>query len=301
MPLGTGAAGPPPAPAVDDIARFETESVPMVVDGQDTSDWIAEGGAGLTVDAAAGGAGWTMTFADPGTGLPARSRVRIWRPVRPGDAELFDFEHQDEPTRAGIRSYLEDGFWIPVRDFSVKINGLPVLPPVVIAAADRHELALPIKVAGPASITVTPTGGRTLDHSRVGDDPPRGERWALELSGRKAVEAPIVFPVKVAYGAIAPTVDRRFDLTVEPNFMIDTTPAGGPYVLSEAGGPLTLDVAGGTAPYEVESELPDGVIANVAGSTITLFADDTARVGRHMLVVEDDDDRLGIREIRIEL
>jgi hypothetical protein len=287
-------------PAANDVSRFLTEQAQLTVNDQDTSSWIAEGGAGLSIVAAEGGNGWTVTFSNPGVPLPARGRIRIWRPVEPDDAELFDLEHRDEPTREGIRSYLDEGFWLPIRDFSVEIADLPGLRPVTIAAKDRHELDLPIKVAGPARIVVTPAAGRTLTHERVGDVGPRGERWAFELDGRRAVEAPLVFKVKVQYGSGLGSVDREFDLTVEPNFTIDTNPAGGPYAVSEAA-PLTLEIAGGTAPYEVESDPPDGVRANLAANIITMTADDTASAGRHFLIVEDDNDELGLRELRIEL
>jgi YD repeat-containing protein len=300
-PLATGSAGPPPAPATDDVSRFETESVPLTVDGQDTTAWIAEGEGGLTVTPAAAGNGWSVRFADPATGLPARGRLRIWRPVRGDDAELFDFQHEDEPTRVGIRSYIDEETWIPIRDFSVEIASLPALNAAPFEAAAERELAVPVVLAGAGSIRVTPTGGRTLAVERVGEDPPRGERWSFELSGRKAVEAPITFPVVVSFGRAPDAVERPFDLTVNPNFTIDTNPAGGPYVVSEAGGPLVLQIASGTAPFEVESDLPDGVTAQVSGRTVTITADGTATAGRHVLVLEDDDDRLGIREVRIEL
>jgi YD repeat-containing protein len=298
-PLAKGTSHP--AATAPAASRFETETAPLTVAGQDTSDWIAEGEAGLSPARAPGGRGWTVTFADPGGGLPARSRIRIWRPVRPDDPDLFDFEHEDEPTRAGIRSYLDDELWLPVRDFPVEILALPALPDASIAAADHHELALVIKLAGPASIVVTPTGGRTLRHERIGDDGPRGERWRLELDGRKAVETDLVFPVQVTFGTGTGSVRRGFELTVTPNFTLDTDPAGGPYTVSAAGGPRTLRIGGGTAPFRVTSALPDGMSAELTGTTITISAEDTARAGEHVLTVTDGDGRLGERRIVIEL
>jgi hypothetical protein len=71
--------------------------------------------------------------------------------------------------------------------------------------------------------------------------------------------------------------------------------------VSAAGGPRTLRIGGGTAPFRVTSALPDGMSAELTGTTITISAEDTARAGEHVLTVTDGDGRLGERRIVIEL
>jgi hypothetical protein len=181
----------------------------------------------------------------------------------------------------------------------VETTEIPVLADTTISAADEHVRNLPLDVAGAGRIVVTPTDGRTLVHEQADDE--RMDLWRFELDGTRALEASLTFPVRVTFGRGAVTVDRGFDLTVDPNFTIDTPAAGGPYVVSEAGGPLTLEIDGGTAPFEVTGDLPDGVTASVAGSTITVTADATASPGSAMLVIEDATEHLGIRSLRVEL
>jgi hypothetical protein len=299
MPLAAATAGPPPPLPSGDVSRMTTQRAHLAVTGQDTTDWIAEADGAVSVERVAGGRGWTLVFGDPGGGLPVRNRVRVWRPVRGDDPELFDFEHRDEPTRAGVRSYLDEEFWIPVRDFSVETTEIPVLADTTISAADEHIRNLPLDVAGAGRIVVTPTDGRTLVHEQADDE--RMDLWRFELGGTRALEASLTFRVRVTFGRGAVTVDRDFDLTVDPNFTIDTPAAGGPYVVSEAGGPLTLEIDGGTAPFEMTGDLPDGVTTSVAGSTITVTADATASPGSAMLVIEDAAEHLGIRSLRVEL
>ncbi len=300
MPLASGTAGPPPALPSGDLTRIVTQTARLTVTDQDTTDWIAEADGSVTVTRIAGGQGWTLVFGDPGGGFPVRSRVRIWRPVRGDDPELFDFEHRDEPTRVGRRSYIDDEFWVPVRDFSVVTTELPALPSTSITAAAEHVRNLPLPIDGAGSVVVTPTGGRTLRHEQAaGDD--RMDLWRFELDGTKALESALTFEVEVTFGTGAATLARDFQLTVTPNFTIDTAPGGGPYAVSEAGGALTLQIGGGAAPFEVAGELPPGVDASVAGTTITVTADATASPGTHVLVVRDADDHLGIRTLTVEL
>ena len=124
-PAATGAS-----PAVPGIPRFVTEKQTLTVTGRDTSRWQAAAGTGITLTPRAGGNGWDLAVSPPAAGvaLPADVRVRIWAPVRPADQAMFDLIHPDVPTLAGLRSYLDDEFWIPVRDFLVTVTDLPALP-----------------------------------------------------------------------------------------------------------------------------------------------------------------------------
>ncbi len=298
LPLAQGDPGPPPAPTTGDVSRVMTQRAHLVVDGQDTTGWAIEVGPGLAAEAVPAGQGWTVTFGDPGTGFPARSRLRIWRPVRGDDADLFDFEHDDEPTHAGIRSYLDEVVWLPVRDCSVETTELGTLADSTMAAHAEHVRNLPIPVAGAGSIVVTPTDGRTLVHEPVGDGAANRE-WRFTLDGRRAVEEPIAFPVRVRFGQGATTVDRTFTITVEPSIVLDTTPAGGPREVGDTAGALALAISGGTPPYEVDGALPTGLQASIGGATVTLTTTAGAGAGSHVLVVRDAADRLGIRTVTI--
>lgn len=304
-PFATGAAvAVPPATFVE---RFLTETHPLVVSGRDTSTWEAQADAGITLTRRAGGRGWDLAVAAPGAAaLPHDARVRIWARVARDDAEIFDLEHDAVPTLRGRRSYLDDVLWIPVRDFVVRITDLPVLPAAAFAAAAEFDLTVPVKLAGRASIVPT---GNLLSVERVEDVAPRGEKWRFRLAGRRAVEAARVVPVTVRFGSGAGAVERRFDLTVNPNFTIDKPAAVAAYEVTPAA-PLVLTVSGGAGGFRVEAQPPSSSRASVAvsGATVTVTvapppagapAGPPAAPVNYDLVLRDSDDHLGVRTVTI--
>lgn len=255
------------APTGPGIARFITEKQILKVAGHNTTAWEAAAGAGVTVTARPAGAGWDLTVDPPAAGatLPADVRVRIWAPVRPADADLFDLDHPDVPTLAGKRTYIDDEFWIPVRDFLITVTDLPALPPgggpATMTAAGSFDLELPIKVAGPASIV---PAGNLLQVKREADVAPRGERWRFTAAKDKFVESAQNVDVVVRFGA---GVERKFTITVDPNFTLDAaafdvTPAA----------PLDLTITGGSGPFELVDDPPEASRARVGitGTTVTV-------------------------------
>lgn len=249
------------------LVRFITEKESLVVSGHTTTGWPAVGEKGVTVTARAGGSGWDLSVDPPAAGvaLPVDVRVRIWAPVRPWDANLFDLDHPDIPTLGGRRSYLDDDIWIPVRDFLVQVTDLPPLPvggaPATMTANGSYDLDLPIKIPGQASIVPS---GTLLRASRDGDRPPRGERWKFTAAGDRFVETPQVVHVVVRF---ATGVDRPFDITVNPNFTLDAAA----FDATQAA-PLELTITGGTPPYTVIAQPPadDRAEVTIVGATATV-------------------------------
>jgi hypothetical protein len=261
-PAATGAS-----PAGPGIARFITERQSLTVTGRTTTAWQAVAGPGITLAARGGGNGWDLTVNLPagGVALPTDVRVRIWAPVRPADADLFDLTHPDVPTLAGKVSYLDDAFWIPVRDFLITVTDLPALPVGGAAAAmtanGSYDLDLPIKVAGPASIVPS---GTLLSVSWVQDVAPRGERWRFVVAGDKFIESTQVVHVVVRFAA---GLDRPFDITVNPNFTLQAAA----FEVTQAN-PLTLTVTGGSGPFTVVEQPPAASRATVtvSGTSVTV-------------------------------
>ncbi len=257
---GAGPVGP-------GIARFITEKQALTVTGLNTGRWQAAAGAGITLTPRAGGNGWDLTVDKPAAGvaLPTDVRVRIWAPVRPTDDALFDLKHPDVPTLAGKVSYLDDEFWVPVRDFLITVTDLPTLPvggaAATMTANGTFDLDLPIALAGPASIV---PAGALLSVRRTKALPPRGEQWRLSVAGDKFLEAARVVPVVVRFG---PGVERPFDITVNPNFTLDA-----PGFTVTPAAPLPLTITGGTAPFTVVSQPPAATRATaaVSGTTVTV-------------------------------
>lgn len=255
------------APTGPGIARFIAEKQTLKVAGRNTTAWQAAAGAGVTVTARPAGAGWDLTVDPPaaGTTLPTDVRVRIWAPVRPTDADLFDLDHPDAPTLTGKRSYIDDEFWIPVRDFLITVTDLPALPPgggaATMAAAGSFDLELPIKVAGPASIV---PAGKLLQAKREGDVAPRGERWRFTAAKDKFVEFAQNVDVVVRFGA---GVERKFTITVSPDFTLDAAAFE-----VTAAAPLDLTITGGSGPFELVDDPPGASRArvDVAGTTVTV-------------------------------
>ncbi|HYQ68296.1 hypothetical protein [Actinophytocola sp.] len=285
------------------VERFITETQPLTVKDRDTTNWEASGGAGVTLTPNAPGRGWTLTVsAPPATPLPHEARVRIWAKVGRTDPEIFDLHHDEVPTLAGRRSYLENDLWIPVRDFLLRIKDLPALPTVQFTAAGQGDLDLPIALPGPASIV--PGAPGVLAYSRVQAVPPRGERWRFTLAGRKAVPEPRDIPVTVRFGGGA-GVPRAFTVRVTPNFTLDKPPATAAYEVTPTAS-LTLTITGGVAPYRLETTPPSATTAKatLSGNTITLTVSastaPTPPPVNFDLVVKDNTDKLAIRTITIK-
>lgn len=260
-PAATGAT-----PTGPKLARFVTEKQTLTVVGRNTNGWQAAADADVTVTSRPAGRGWDLSVDAPAPGavLPRDVRVRIWAPVRPGDANLFDLDHPDVPTLVGHRSYLEDEFWLPIRDFLITVSDLPALPvgpPATMKANGSYDLDLPIRLAGPASIVPT---GALLQASRDSDRPPRGERWKFTAAGDRFVETTQVVHVVVRF---APGIERPFDITVDPNFTLDAAA----FEATQAT-PLALTITGGTAPFTVVAPPPAASRATVAiaGTTATV-------------------------------
>jgi hypothetical protein len=108
------------------------------------------------------GRGWTLKASHAfAAGAPV-SRVRLYRVIERNDP-AFDltYDHPDRepvPSLAGVRSYLTDPLWIPVRDFQLEVEDLPPLPDATRAAATTSDTAytleLPIPVAGGGGLLV---------------------------------------------------------------------------------------------------------------------------------------------------
>ena len=305
-PFATGT--PATAPPATLLERFVTEKEPLTVSNRNTSSWTAEAdpGSGIALTPRAGGRGWDVVVARPagGVALPHDARVRIWARIGKDDTAVFDLHHDGIPSLRGRRNYLEEDLWIPVRDFVVRVKDIPPLPPKAFNAADHFDLDVEVKLTGRASIVPT---GALVEFERTESVPPRGERWRFRKAGRKAVEAAQVVPVTVRFGSGAGTVDRRFDLTVNPNFTIDKLAVVPAYEVTPAA-PLVLTVNGGAGGFSVVDNPPAAARTRVevAGATITLTVDPPpvppgpARAPvNYVLVVKDSDNHLGMRTITI--
>lgn len=264
------ASGSGPAPGVVTLQRFVTEKQPLVVAKRNTSTWAAQAdpGKGVTLTARSGGTGWDLSVAAPGgvVALPVDARVRIWAKVDPADTQLFDLVHPEVPTLKNRRSYLDTELWIPVRDFIVKVEDLPPLPAVSMDAGGSVEVETKVKLTGSASIVQV---GNLLAISRVGDAGTRGEKWRFAMGGLQAVERTAVVKVTVKFGS-APTVDRPFDLTINPNFTLDAAAFD-----ATVAAPLDLTITGGSAPFTVVDQPPNSTRAKatISGSTVTVKID----------------------------
>ncbi|MBT2518846.1 hypothetical protein J7E29_15495 [Streptomyces sp. ISL-90] len=248
------------------LARFVTEKEHLVVIGRNTTGWQAAADPGITLTPRPAGGGWDLSVDAPAAGaaLPRDVRVRVWASVKPGDANLFDLDHPDVPTLAGHRSYLDDDFWLPIRDFLVTVSQLPTLPvgpAATMKANGSYDLDLPIKLAGPANIVPS---GSLLQVSRDSDRPPRGERWKFTAATDRFVEVTQVVHVVVRF---ATGIERPFEITVDPNFTLDAAA----FEATQAA-PLVLTITGGTGPFTVVAQPPAASRATVtiAGTTATV-------------------------------
>ncbi|TDE92445.1 hypothetical protein EXU48_12810 [Occultella glacieicola] len=293
---------PATTPQATLVERFITETQRLRVEAVKVNQLVAQAEAPIRLTSGADGEGWDLTVdlpAPPAT-LPHEARVRIWATIGRNDPELFDLHQADIDSLRDRRSYLDADLFVPVRDFLVRVVDLPVLPDGVIAAAEDFDVDVPVKLSGPAAIIPT---GTTLAVERVEDRPPRGERWRLHVAGRRAVPEQVVVPVTVRFGTGTGTVDRTFDVTVNPNFTIDKAPAVAAYEATPAA-PLVLTVTGATGALSVANEPPadSRTVVTITGTTVTVTVQgpgpraDTA----YDLVLEDGNQRLGIRRITLK-
>ena len=256
-PAATGAL-PVPAPGDPKLERFITEKQTLTVSERNTTGWQAVADPGITLAPRPAGGGWDLSVDAPAAGSPALPRdvrVRIWAPIRPDDANLFDLDHPDVPTLVGHRSYLDESFWMPIRDFFVTIVDLPALPigpAAKMKIGDSYDLDLPIKLAGPANIIPS---GALLRASRDSDRPPRGERWKFSAAGDRFIEATQTVNVVVRFAA---GIERKFAIAVDPNFTLDAAA----FEVTQAT-PLELTITGGTAAFTVVDQPPAASRATV--------------------------------------
>ena len=221
--------------------------------------------ASVTQAAMTGNNGWQLQLSAAVPAAPVR--MRIFRVIKKNDAG-FDLAFKDVPTLAAAHSYLAGDVFVVIRDFLLEVQALPALGPQTRAYDDPLELALPIRlVAGERAITITPPAGLARPPvARAGDGPGRGERWKIGPL-EQPPEEDGVFKVKVTYGRTGNSVDKDFDLTLQPQIRI----AGAAGFEARKTAPLTLTITGGGEPYTLASEgMPSGSAAAVAGSTITV-------------------------------
>lgn len=307
-PIPSGAGAVPAGTTI--VERFVTEKDAVTVPGSDTTAWQASvvlapgAGAGTApgvVTPRAAGAGWDLAVTSPATGgLGAASvdtRLRIWAHVGATDAHVFDFAPEDLP--GAERSYLAGELWLPVRDVVLRVLDLPVLPAATIAAADDLDLAVVVKLAGPASIVGT---GAPIRAQRVGDVAPRGESWKIGLSGRRAVADPVGVAVMVSFGdGSTGLVERPFTLTIAPNFALPRKDGG---VLFEAtpATPLVLAASAHSGALSVAEQPPGEAKAriDIAGDdvTVTVTAAPVAPV-TFDVVMKDAAGRLAMRTVTV--
>jgi YD repeat-containing protein len=292
-PIATGAGAVPAGTTTLD--RFVTEKATLIVGGSDTSAWQA------TI-VRAPGAGWEVAFTSPtpaGLGVASvDARLRIWAHVDPADAGIFDLEPQDLPG-AG-RSYLQGELWLPVRDVVVRVADLPALPAAAIAAADDHEVTFVVKMAGPGSIV---GAGPGVLATRVGDAPPRGEKWKIGLKGRRAVADRTDVPVTETFGdATMGIVERAFTLTIDPNFSLPRKD-GGAVFEATPGAPLVLSATAHSGGLTVAEQPPADAKASIGITgddvTITVAAAPPAGPVTFDVVVKDASGRLAMRTVTV--
>ena len=189
--------------------------------------------------------------------------MRLYRVIERNDP-AFDltYDHPDRepvPSLAGVRSYLTDPLWIPVRDFQLEVEDLPPLPDATRAAATTSDTAytleLPIPVAGGAAFSFR-RGGAVADLARekLSGRPaafPRGERWKLgPLSD--IIEDPVAYDVTVTFGVPPDSMVRPLTLTFNPVVRLVNAAPGGPFE-ARKDHPLALNIVGGTAPYRADA------------------------------------------------
>ena len=292
------------------LERFVTEVADLRVSGRSIRDWEleVEAPAGIvpppvTVTNRADSLGWTLKVRKdlPPGPAPAPLRVRLFRIYKKTDP-AFDLEYDDVPSLKGVRSYLEGDIWLPVRDFRLRIVDLPVLPAAAITSDAGFDLNLPIPIAGPGSLLITPIGAapRQLAKTRTGSQGARGERWRIgPLSD--PIEAPVGYNVEVTYGAPGNIATRAFVLTINPVIAL-TDAAGGAAFEARQGTPLVLTIAGGSAPYTSETQnVPAGSQVRVTGNRVEVTVTTAPPADQRVtVIVRDSTGKRGRRTVTLK-
>ena len=295
----TAHPGVPAAPAFD---RFVTEVVPLTV--KRGKDALATGGFEERKDVTGAAApnlslvknakDWTFTAGDTATTV----RVRLFRIFKKNDAandlnndRAFDLTFPDVQTLKNVRSYLEKDLWIPLRDFIVNVQDLPALANVAKISDEFEDVELPLDVDA-AAIAITPPAGAPAfpKPSRRGVGPTfaRGRIWRFGPLG-KTIEDPFVYRVEVTFGKPPITVNRGFDLTINPIITLQRAGAGA--FEATTGTPLELTINGGTAPYTLQTEnKPAGtdVTSDFANLRITVTVNAAPPAPQQVIVIVKD-------------
>ncbi|HEX4953081.1 MAG TPA: hypothetical protein VF017_06775 [Thermoanaerobaculia bacterium] len=289
------------------LERFLTELAELKVKGHKIDGWVLESDppAILTQSNLADRSGWRFKMAKalPGGAGPHRARIRLFRLLKPNDT-AFDLQFKNQASLAGLRSYLPADVWVPVRDFFLELKDLPVLPAKAMDFDKKETLELPIAVAGPGSITFKKgAAAAAVPTKKIAGTPagqPRGEKWQLG----PFVDPPEdqeIYTGTVTFGTAPDTVDRNFQLTVDPAIRLTNTVAGGPFEASNAT-PLVLDITGGTAPYTVEAPgAPAGTVVAIVAGKVEVKVNTAPAADQDVFVrIKDSGGRKGRRKVRIK-
>lgn len=293
------------APPATVLSRFVTETA--VLKTPDPGRYACK----LRIDPASAGPAKIDQEADPGgfrlrmsstvdaTAGNNRIRLRLYR-VFGKDDPSFDltYDEKDLPGLSGVRSFLVDPVWIPVRDFLIEVQDLPNLPAASTTSDSALSLDLPIS---PEVVHCTPkAGGPNLPakKSTTPSSAPRGVRFDLGPLA-EPIEEDLAYQVDVSYGHPPAQVKRSFVLTVQP--AIRLTVAAGPYE-ARVGKDLELSIQGGAAPYTLDApgRPADSAIELKEAKILIKVAKPPAEDTRVILTVTDKAGKKGRRTIAIK-
>jgi YD repeat-containing protein len=324
-------AQPPAHPSLPahKLQRFLTETAELLVDDQARALFkvTTTGVPPALLAVVDSEKGWKFEVAKalPAGAGPHIARVRIYRFLKKNDSAnaanndpQFDLYYGDEvPSLKGIRSYLDNDLWFPVRDFILEIKDLPPLAsPVNMKSDEKKDLDLPLKVDDPSKVRIqfdiaspppralpNPEPIPVLEKHLVGPSTnpahPRGELWQIGPLP-KPLEDPAGYNVEVEYGTGARSVKQTSKFIVEPVIRLT---APGPFRATVAQ-PLVMDITGGTAPYRAEADgLPDAVALRMDGSKVhvelTPAGPDIDPERKFVVIVTDSSGKRGRRTMGI--
>lgn len=253
----------------------------------------------VTETALADRSGWDLQIG--ATLPPAPVRIRLYR-VIPKNSTAFDLTYGDVPTLQGVRSYLAGDVWIPIRDFHLAVQDIPVIPNATKFYDETFELdtVIPLVAEQRAFAAVPPAGLSPPRVTRQGQSGARGERWHMGPLDAP-VEDDALFRVTVTYGRAPHAVALVFELTFRPRIHLPKHGGGADFQAS-LGQPLELDIAGGTAPYSVEADdLPNGAtVAITGGNRVAVNVAQAPAASRSaVVIVRDNAGKEGRRTIRV--